>query len=372
MTPAVRAGVGSTNVGSGRPSKMRPCSVTAGRRKSLQQRFKLLKRSSTFHRSHHSLVRSSQHRNSLQAGAKTRHAKVELSTRHQRTESVDVPVNLEEPPTPEPIATVNECTEQEQEPVQEPSTSRIKRTTTIRRQPTFRISASAAAQYRRKHAARRRYVPRRRPRKIVVVGDMCSGKSGLISAYCRDQFNDMYTPTILRSCQTDAKVFGEKIDLVVVEVAGRDDYARLRRCAYHKMDAVILCYSADSVTSLEKVTTQWLPEVKEYAPKVPYILVGTKKDAKEDHIYHELLLQGQLPEDKVQSLRTESFVSKDVVTTSHGFEVAQSIGAHSFLECSALYRDGTREVFETVTKIALKKSRRKRKVQRSDDICTIL
>jgi len=182
----------------------------------------------------------------------------------------------------------------------------------------------------------------------------------------------MYTPTILRSCKADAKVFGEKIDLVVVEVAGRDDYARLRRCAYHKMDAVILCYSADSVSSLEKVTTQWLPEVKEYAPKVPYILVGTKKDAKEDHIYQELLLQGQLPEDKVQSLRTEGFVSKHVVTTSHGFEVAQSIGAHSFLECSALYRDGTREVFETVTKIALKKSRRKRKVQRSDDICTIL
>ena len=362
-TPAVRTGVGNGSAygGSG-SSKMRPCSVTAVRRKSLQQRIKLLKRSSTFHRSHDSLVRSSQYsRNSFGAAAKSRHAKVVLSTRHQRTESevtVDVPVNLEE------------SSEFTAEPAQEPP--RIERATTIRRQSTYRIPASAADQFRRKYAARYRYVPRRRPRKIVVVGDMCSGKSGLISAYCRDKFNETYAPTILRSCLTDAKVFGEKIDLVVVEVAGRDDYARLRRCAYHKMDAVILCYSADSVTSLEKVKTQWLPEVKEYAPKVPYILVGTKKDAKEDCMYQFELLQAQLQEDKVQSLRTEGIVSEHVVTTSHGFEVAQSIGAHSFLECSALYRDGTREVFETVTKIALRKSRRKRKVQHSHDMCTIL
>ena len=201
------------------------------------------------------------------------------------------------------------------------------------------------------------------------MGDMCTGKSGLISAYCRDKFEEMYVPTILRSCLTDANIMGHKIDLVVVEVAGRDDYAKLRRCAYHKMDAVILCYAADNVASLEKLKREWIPELKECAPNVPYILVGTKKDVKEECAYQRELLRTQ--EDKGQSLRMEDPM-RHVVTTADGFEVAKYIGAHGFLECSALYRDGTREVFETAAKVALKKSRRRRKVQRSSDVCTIL
>lgn len=161
---------------------------------------------------------------------------------------------------------------------------------------------------------------------------------------------------------------GHKIDLVVVEVAGRDDYAKLRRCAYHKMDAVILCYAADNVASLEKLKREWIPELRQCAPNVPYILVGTKKDIKEEYAYQRELSRAQ--EDKGQSLRMEDPM-KDVVTTFDGFEVAKYIGAHGFLECSALYRDGTREVFETAAKVALKKSRRRRKIQRSD-ACTIL
>lgn len=198
---------------------------------------------------------------------------------------------------------------------------------------------------------------------------MCSGKSGLISAYCRDKFEEVYVPTILRSCLTDANIMGHKIDLVVVEVAGRDDYAKLRRCAYHKMDAVILCYASDNVASLEKLKREWLPELREHAPNVPYILVGTKKDIKEDYAYQRELFRTQ--EDKGQSLRMEDLM-KDVVTTSDGFEVADLIGAQGFLECSALYRDGTREVFEKAATVALKKSRRRRKTQRSNDLCTIL
>lgn len=265
---------------------------------------------------------------------------------------------------------VDECTATE---LQRPSPG-VKTKTTIRRQTTYRLSPSAADECRRRRARRprRRYChihPRLRPRKIVVVGDMCSGKSGLISAYCRDKFDEVYVPTILRSCLTDANIMGHKIDLVVVEVAGRDDYAKLRRCAYHKMDVVILCYASDNVASLEKLKREWLPELREHAPNVPYILVGTKKDIKENYAYQRELLKTQ--EDKGQSLRMEDLM-KDVVTTSDGFEVADHIGAQGFLECSALYRDGTREVFEKAATVALKKSRRRRKTQRSNDMCTIL
>ena len=189
----------------------------------------------------------------------------------------------------------------------------------------------------------------RRPRKVVVMGDMFSGKSNLISAYCRDKFSTNYIPTLLNTCLTDAKVFGESIELVVVEVVGRDDYAKLRKCAYHKIDAVILCYSADNPDSLGRIIDYWVPELKCLAPKVPFILVATKKDIRDQVLYDE---------------KSTSAVDA-VVSTSRGQKVAKSIGAHTFLECSARYRDNTRNVFETAAKVALQKSRRKRKVRRN-------
>ena len=90
-----------------------------------------------------------------------------------------------------------------------------------------------------RHRRRRRRQGRvriqRRPRKIVVVGTMNCGKSSLISAYCHDQFSDIYQPTILRCLPSDARVQGHKIDIIVVDTPGRIDYLPIRRCAYQKL-----------------------------------------------------------------------------------------------------------------------------------------
>ena len=231
---------------------------------------------------------------------------------------------------------------------------------------------------------KRRRLPRpyRRPRKIVVIGDMCSGKTSLISAYCRDKFSEMYVPTILTSCMTDADIMGAKIELVVVEVAGRIDYASIRRCAYHKMDVVILCYSADSPDSLNAIKNKWLPELKKFAPKVPYILVGTKTDVREERVCEVELVKNSLKNSTDGNSnstttdphpQTEDTLTESVVTTRQGQEAARQIGAQDFIECSAMYRDGTRDVFETAAKIALRRSpRRKKKHYRRTETCTIL
>ena len=186
----------------------------------------------------------------------------------------------------------------------------------------------------------------RRPRKIVVMGDMFSGKSSLISAYCYDRFSTNYVPTLLNILPTDAKVFGETIELIVVDVGGRDDYSKVRKCAYHKIDTIILCYSADSPNSLQRTMDYWVPEIQRYAPKVPFILVATKKDIRDDVLHESATFCGETGE---------------IVSTMSGKKVAETIGAQKFLECSALYRDNTRNVFETAAKVALRKSRRKRK-----------
>ena len=218
----------------------------------------------------------------------------------------------------------------------------------------------------------------RRPRKIFVVGDMTSGKTNLISAYCKDRFTENYTPTIFHCCQTDARMHGENIDLVMMEVSGRDDFEPLRRRAYRKVDAVVICYAVDNIFSFNRVKDFWVPELKRHAPKAPFILVGTKRDLRDEarDRLDELKLEWKC-EDKdtemARSLRAEVEFNDSFVSMDRGKRMASSVAASGFYECSSLYRDATRDVFESATKIAMQKSRRKRKQGNiHPDLCSIL
>ena len=241
-------------------------------------------------------------------------------------------------------------------------------------------SSSQQPLYRRHHRKRRvRAGICCRPRKILVLGDMMSGKSNLISAYCSDKYKEDYIPTILHCLQTDADVLGERINLVVIEISGRDDFQPLRRYAYHKMDAAIICYPVDSSDSFERIRNYWVPELRKHAPKAPFVVVGTKRDIRDearDRVEeHKQKLRGEGEEvEMVGRLSAEAAFVKKFVSHDRGKRVSNDLGAVAFYECCSIYRDGTRKVFEGVAKIALQKSRRKRKMssRRVDSICTII
>lgn len=218
---------------------------------------------------------------------------------------------------------------------------------------------------------------RRRPRKILVIGDMSSGKTNLISAYSRDKFSVSYMPTILHCYMTDARICNESIELVVIETSGRDDFEPLRRRAYHKMDAAVICYSVNNVQCFDRIRDFWVPELRKYAPKVPFVLVGTKRDLKDDardQLEEALrLAKAEDGNSMAARLRAEVSFNEKFISEDRGKRMAQSVGAEGFMECSSLYRDRTRDVFETVTRVALRKSRRVRKDNRHlDTMCTIL
>merc|ERR1712241_1456325 len=45
---------------------------------------------------------------------------------------------------------------------------------------------------------------------------------------------------------------------------------------------ILMCFSIDSPDSLENIPEKWTPEVKHFCPNVPIILVGNKKDLRND------------------------------------------------------------------------------------------
>lgn len=84
--------------------------------------------------------------------------------------------------------------------------------------------------------------------------------------------------------------------------------------------------------------------MKHFCPNVPIILVGNKKDLRNDpHTIKELAKMKQEP-----------------VKTSEGKAMFEKINAFAYLECSAKSKEGVREVFETATRAALQVKKKKK------------
>ncbi|XP_029942796.1 ras-like GTP-binding protein RHO [Salarias fasciatus] len=105
-----------------------------------------------------------------------------------------------------------------------------------------------------------------------------------------------------------------------------------------------MCFSIDSPDSLENIPEKWTPEVKHFCPNVPIILVGNKKDLRNDeHTRRELAKMKQ-----------------DPVRAEEGRSMAEKVSAYSYLECSAKTKEGVREVFEMATRAALQTKKKKK------------
>ncbi|XP_063466758.1 transforming protein RhoA isoform X2 [Symphalangus syndactylus] len=182
-------------------------------------------------------------------------------------------------------------------------------------------------------------------KKLVIVGDGACGKTCLLIVFSKDQFPEVYVPTVFENYVADIEVDGKQVELALWDTAGQEDYDRLRPLSYPDTDVILMCFSIDSPDSLENIPEKWTPEVKHFCPNVPIILVGNKKDLRNDeHTRRELAKMKQEP-----------------VKPEEGRDMANRIGAFGYMECSAKTKDGVREVFEMATRAALQARRGKKK-----------
>ncbi|ROT65265.1 RhoA [Penaeus vannamei] len=181
-------------------------------------------------------------------------------------------------------------------------------------------------------------------KKLVIVGDGACGKTCLLIVFSKDQFPEVYVPTVFENYVADIEVDGKQVELALWDTAGQEDYDRLRPLSYPDTDVILMCFSIDSPDSLENIPEKWTPEVKHFCPNVPIILVGNKKDLRNDApTIKELLKMKQEP-----------------VKPEEGRNMAEKINAFAYLECSAKTKEGVREVFETATRAALAVKKKKK------------
>ncbi|CAH8452416.1 unnamed protein product [Schistosoma margrebowiei] len=186
-------------------------------------------------------------------------------------------------------------------------------------------------------------------KKLVVVGDGACGKTCLLTVFCKGEFPSLYVPTIFESFVSEMQINNKRVELNLWDTAGQEDYDRLRPLSYPDTNVVVLCFSVDNPDSLENISTKWMPEIRNFLPNIPVILVANKKDLRNDYSTKmELQRMKQKP-----------------VTESEGRSVAKFIGAQAYIECSAKQKEGVNDVFETAARIATDFKTKKRQ-------CTII
>ncbi|KAL5277351.1 RHOA family protein [Megaselia abdita] len=178
-------------------------------------------------------------------------------------------------------------------------------------------------------------------KKLVIVGDGACGKTCLLIVFSKDQFPEVYVPTVFETYVADIEVENKQVQLALWDTAGQEDYDRLRPLSYPDTDVILICFSIDEPDSLENIPEKWTPEVKHFCPNVPIILVANKKDLRFDQA-------------TIRKLEEEK---KAPVKMQDGRHMAEKIGAVDYIECSAKTKEGVRELFETATKAALKRQR---------------
>ncbi|KAM6095194.1 LOW QUALITY PROTEIN: rho-related GTP-binding protein RhoG [Chlamydotis macqueenii] len=173
--------------------------------------------------------------------------------------------------------------------------------------------------------------------KCVVVGDGAVGKTCLLICYTTNAFPKEYIPTVFDNYSAQNTVDGRTINLNLWDTAGQEEYDRLRTLSYPQTNVFIICFSIASPPSYENVKHKWYPEVCHHCPSVPILLVGTKKDLRNNpETMKRLKEQNQAP-----------------ITTQQGVSLSKQIRAVKYLECSALNQEGIKDVFTEAVRAVL-------------------
>ena len=129
---------------------------------------------------------------------------------------------------------------------------------------------------------------------------------------------------------TNVMVDGQIINLSLWDTPGQEDFDAQRAVTYEGTDVFLMCFSLTSQTSYENVREKWFPEIREYCPTTPIILVGLKQDLRDD----------QETIDKLAAM------DQKPISYLQGLSLSNEVGALKYVECSALTRTGLDEVFK--------------------------
>ena len=118
------------------------------------------------------------------------------------------------------------------------------------------------------------------------------------------------------------------LQLSLWDTAGQEDFDAIRPMSYPGTNVFLLCFAVNKRDTFKNVTAKWVGELKQHAPKVPILLLGTKCD-----------------------LRQEP--GEDCISPAECEKLAKQIGAFKYDEVSAMKNIGVKQAFEDAIRKAI-------------------
>lgn len=126
---------------------------------------------------------------------------------------------------------------------------------------------------------------------------------------------------------------GTEYTLNIWDIAGQEDYDRLRVFSYSQTDVFLFFFSVINPMSFTHLLRKWIPEVATHCPYAGRVLVGVDKRLRTD-------------ESRLQSLKNRGMRP---VTESQALEPAHSMDAQSYVECDSLTQENIVVPFQQVS-----------------------
>lgn len=172
----------------------------------------------------------------------------------------------------------------------------------------------------------------------MTVGDGAVGKTCLLMSYALNKFPEDYVPTVFDNYNTTVSFNPQiTVNLGLWDTAGQEDYEQMRPLAYPGTHVFLICFSVVHRVSFQNVQENWIKEIQRFDEKVPVVLCGTKADLLDD----------------AEVIRKIGERGEKHITKAEGQEMANSIGAMGYYECSGKTQKGMNEVFLKATEAAL-------------------
>lgn len=164
----------------------------------------------------------------------------------------------------------------------------------------------------------------------AVVGDGFVGKSSLVQKFVNGKFDKTYIATLKDDYSAKVSTNGDVFRLNVSDIAGEhEDLSSIATS-----DIFIVCFSLVDDDSMDSVLNFWIPKIRAIAKHSPIILAGTQSDLRQG---------GQ----------------SGHIATAEGRALAKSIGADTYVECSAKSGSGVQETFQSAVMASIRYSKRK-------------
>jgi len=163
--------------------------------------------------------------------------------------------------------------------------------------------------------------------KCVVVGDGDAGKTSMLVSYTTGKFHQ--SDIVFNDFAVTVMVGDKRYTLGLFDTAGQEDYDRVRPLSYEQTDVFLVCFSVISPSSYLNVQEKWVPEITRHCPRVPFLLVGTDADLRDDPKVLERL-----------AVKRIKPISRDM-----GERLASEVKAVKYVECSVRSQKQLKEVF---------------------------